>query len=239
MPVVSTLRRHLATKKINGVRVVPISGLKQGIKVGRGMLLKHSARPIKSYASESDRAMRGAKTAQRAFGIRNGKVRLRNDINFSHFFIDEKKAMEVLEKKFGNDEVKARDAWIRGDNFEGSLRPVKPYAENIIRKRFGLALAAEVGKSGAGTKGVPRRILLDNVTHSWIIESVVARLTTGVKNAPKMAGLPKETTGAEITFKKQPNGKLRANLSYEEFSGDVTKNFAQCMPSTIKKYLDI
>jgi hypothetical protein len=57
-------------------------------------------------------------------------------------------------------------------------------------------------------------------------------------NAPKMAGLPKETTGIRMIFKKQPNGKLRAVMNYEEFSGNVTRNLAECLPANIRKYLD-
>ncbi len=237
MPV--TLRRHLATVKIKGERVVPLGAKKAGIKAGRGLLNRYGVNLVKSYSSSAERAFLGAKTAQKAFGIKKGKIPVRSSINFSNFFVDEKKAMEVLEKQYGNDEVKARDAWLRGDNFKGSLHPAKQYAENIIKNRFGFALAAEAGKAGAGTKGVPRRVLMDNVTHSWIIESVVARLTKGMKRAPKMVGLPKETTGIEMTFKKQPNGKFKVNMNYEEFAGDVTKNFAQCMPSAVKKYLDL
>lgn len=237
MPV--TLRRHLRTVKVEGIRVVPKSAMKDGIRAGRGLLVKNGAMRIKSYSSEVDRAMRGAATAQRAFGIKKPVVKLRKEIGWAGFFVDEKKAMEVLEKQYGNDEVKARDAWLRGNTFGGSLRPAKEYAENIIKKRFGFALALEGGKAGAGTKGFPRRVLLDNVTHSWIVESVVARLTKGMKSAPKMLGLPKETTGIEINFAKQRNGKLRVQMKYEEFSGDVTKNFAECMPSSVKKYLDI
>ena len=238
MPV--TLRRHLKTIKVDGKRVVNRPALREGIIAGRGLKTQFGLSKIKSYSTEADRGIKGAKTAQRAFGIRNGKVGLRREIGWAGFFVNEKKAMDLLMNKYGGDEVKARNAWLAGDTFEGSLHPVRPFAENIIKRRLGLALAAEAGKGGLGRKAVPiKDVLLDNVTHSWIVESVVKRLTHGMSNAPKMVGLPKETTGLSINFVKQPNGKFRVNMAFEEFSGDVTKNFSECMLPSLKKYLDM
>ncbi len=236
MPV--TLRRHLRTVKVDGKRVVPFSGKREGIIAGR-KLITRGTRRIKSYSSDAERAVLGAITAQRAFGVRKNRVGLRRELSYSNFFIDEKKAMSVLETKFGNNEIKARNAWLKGDTFGGSVHPVKQISENIIKRRLGLALAAEAGKAGAGRKSIPiRNVVLDNVTHSWIVESVVKRLTRGMRGAaPKMKGLPKETTGLKIHFEKQPSGRFRVKMSYEEFSGDVTKNFKECMLPSLKKYL--
>ncbi|MFA5126150.1 MAG: hypothetical protein WC462_04060 [archaeon] len=251
MPV--TLRRHLRTIKVSGKRVVPISAKKEGIRAGRELRAElnselgfgksisdyYSKGKIKSYSSEVERAVLGAKTAQRAFGLKKGKVNLRKEIGWAGFFIDEKKAMDLLKNKYGGDEIKARNAWLAGDTCEGSLHPAKQFAETIIKRRFGLALAAEAGKAGFGRKAALIKYLVqDNVTHSWIVESVVKRLTLGMKNAPKIAGLPKETTGIKMAFVRQPNGKFRVQMSYEEFIGDVTKNFSECMLPSMKKYLD-
>jgi hypothetical protein len=240
MPV--TLRRHLKTIKVDGKRVVPFGEKKNGIKVARDLRARlgpFTGRSIKSTSSEVERAILAAKTAQRVFGIKRGKVKLPLEIGWRGFFVDEKKAMDILTAKYGGDELKGRNAWLAGDTFEGSLHPAKQFAENIVRKRLGAALAAEAGKAGFGRKAVPvRHLLFDNVTHSWIVESVVKRLTSGMKNVPKMEGLPKEGTGINMYFQKQPNGKFRVKMSYEEFVGDVTKNFKECMIPTVRKYLD-
>lgn len=238
---IATLRRHLKTVKINGARVVPFGAKKEGVMAGRK--LKLGASGIKSYSSEMPRAVLGAQTAQRAFrlkGAKNAKVRIRREIGFANFFNDEKKAMQVLADKFKNNELEGRNAWLKGDNFEGSMKPAKQIAETVIKKRLGLALAAEAGKGGLGRKAVPiKDVLLDNVTHSWIVESVVQRLTKGRSKKPLLANTVKETEGLVIFFQKQPNKKFRVRLSYEEFSGDVTKNFAACVQGSLKKYLDV
>jgi len=166
-----TLRRHLRTIKVSGKRVVPISAKKEGIKAGRDLRSRlgpfdwpaaESRGRIKSYSSESERAVLGAKTAQRAFGLKKGKVKLSREIGWAGFFVDEKKAMDLLTTKYGGDEIKARNAWLAGDTFGGSLHPAKQYAETIIKRRFGLALAAEAGKAGFGRKAIPVKDFLLN-----------------------------------------------------------------------------
>lgn len=246
MPV--TLRRHLATKKVNGKRVVPLSGLKEGMRAGGVLRSRMGAFDwpaaqtrgrIKSYSTEAERGILGAKTAQRAFGLKKGKVNLRKELSFAKFFIDEKKAMDILMTKYKGDEVAARNAWLKGDTFEGTLHPPTKIAEDIIRRRLGLALATEAGKAGFGKKPIPiKNLLMDNVTHSWIIESVVQRLTKGIHDAPQMEGLPKESTGLRIFFVPQQNGKLKVQMNYEGFTGNVTKNFKECVLPSVRKYLD-
>lgn len=235
-----TLRRHLKTVKVDGKRVVPFGAKKEGVVAGRK--LKAGLKGIKSYSSEMPRAVLGAQTAQRAFrlnGAKNAKIRIRREIGFANFFNDEKKAMQVLAEKFNNNELEARNAWLKGDNFGGSMKSAKQIAETIIKKRLGLALATEAGKGGFGRKAVPvKDVLLDNVTHSWIVESVVQRLTHNLPKRPIMSGMVKETEGIKLQFVKQPSGKYRVTMAYEEFAGDVTKNFAECMPSTMRKYLE-
>ncbi|MFA5931449.1 MAG: hypothetical protein WC821_04010 [archaeon] len=241
MPV--TLRRHLATKKnAAGKRIVPFSGLREGVNAGEA-LKRHFAfmkvNKIKGYSTEVERGVLGAKTAQRRFGVKKPLVKLRKELGLANIFIDEKKAVEILTNKYGGDEVKSRNAWLKGDTLEGTLKPWDKISEDIVRRRFGLALAAEAGKSGAGRKGVAlRSVLQDNVTHSWIVESVVQRLTKGMKNVPKMVGLPKETTGIKMQFVKIPDGRFRVYMEYEEFRGDVTRNFAECMLPSVRKYLE-
>jgi len=239
MPV--TLRRHLRTvKDAAGKRVVPFSAKKEGFAIGKAQMIASGAGRIKSYSTEAERGIIAAKMAQKALGIRKGNVKLPKEISWANFFVDEKKAMDVLKNKYGGNEIVARNAWLKGDTMDGSLRPVKPFAETIIKRRLGLALAAEAGKGGFGRKAAPiKNVLLDNVTHSWIVESVVSRLTHGMANAPKMVGVPKEGTGLQMAFTKQPNGKFRVKMAYEEFNGDVTRNFAECMLPSVKKYLDL
>lgn len=65
------------------------------------------------------------------------------------------------------------------------------------------------------------------------------RLVKGTPVQPAMASLAKENEGIIMHFEKQPNGKFRAKMSYEEFFGDVTRNLAECLPRNIKKYLDV
>ncbi|MEK6959264.1 MAG: hypothetical protein AABW59_04430, partial [archaeon] len=198
MPV--TLRRHLRTvKDAAGKRVVPISAKKEGFVIGRAQMIASGARRIKSYSTEAERGILAAKAAQKSIGIRRGNVKLPKEIGWANFFVNEKKAMDILKNKYGGNEILGRNAWLKGDTMEGSLQPAKPFAEIIVKRRLGLALAAEAGKGGFGRKAIPiNDVLLDNVTHSWIVESVVQRLTHGLSNAPKMVASPKEGTGLQM-----------------------------------------
>lgn len=233
-----TLRRHVATTKKNGQRVVGYSGAKGGIIASRVLRGKNPNSKIKSYSSPVERAVVAAKTGQRAFSSRM-KIREKKELGEVHFK-DVDKLMKIFEEKFKGDEIALRNAWLNGSTIKGSMIPVKKVAGDIIRKRLGLELAVRAGKAGFGTKGVARNnILIDNITHSWIVEAVVKELTAGKRVKPKLKNIPKETTGATINFIKQKNGKFRVQLNYEEFTGDVTNRFSQFMLPSIKKYLDI
>lgn len=235
-----TLRRHVATiKNKEGKRIVGYSGAKGGITAGRILRGKNPNSKIKSYSSPVPRAIVGARTAQRAFSSKS-QVRLRKELGEMSMFKNPEKTMKVVEKKYKNNEIAARNAWLKGSTLEGSLYPSKKVAADIIRRRLGLELAIKAGKAGLGTKGNPRsNVVLDNVTHSWIVESVIKELTAEKRKKPRMKTSPKENTGAAINFVKQKNGKFRVKLRYEEFSGDVTNRFSKFMLPSVKKYLDI
>lgn|GEM_PF-3878850 len=237
MPV--TLRRHAATAKVNGKRIVTYPKGKEAILVAREIAKEHKGHTVFSRTSNINRAKYAAEALARTMGKRN-KTRPAKYLGFDYAVLNEPAAMELIGKKFAGDEIAARNAWLKGDTLNGTMRPAKEVAENIIRMNLGLGLAAEAGAKSAGRKPTPmNNILLDNVTHSWVVESVVQRLTKGIPNPPKVVGLPKENTGMYIRFVKQPSGRFKVKMSYEEFFGDVTKNFAECMLPSMKKYLEM
>jgi hypothetical protein len=121
----------------------------------------------------------------------------------------------------------------------GSVVPAEAHFSKVIRRRLGLGLAAEVGKAGAGTKGVKRKgVLIDNITHSALIEPVVALLTKGLPNAFQIKKLVKENKGLVMKYVPQKNGKYKARLNYAGRSWDVTKNFKKYSLPSLQKYLD-
>ena len=121
----------------------------------------------------------------------------------------------------------------------GSVLPAEKHFGNVIRRRLGLGLAAEVGKAGAGTKGVQMKgLLVDNVTHSGLVEPVVAMLTKGLPNAFQIEKLVDENKGLVVKYARQKNGKYKARLSYDGKNWDVTKNFKGYMLPSLQKYLD-
>jgi hypothetical protein len=234
-----TLRRHLATKKINGVRTVLPSGFRASIAEARKLKAQTRATSIKSYSSPVERAVAAARAGQRAFGSKE-RISLRKEIGLNHVLLNEETYVNLLmSSKYKGNEVRMVADWIKGNNLGGSLIPAEKHFGEVIRKRLGLGLAAEAGKAGAGVKGVPRRgLLIDNVTHSGLVEPVVAMLTKGLPNAFQIRRLVKENKGLVVKYLPQENGKFRAQLTYGEKKWDVTKNLKGYMLPSIQKYLD-
>jgi len=235
-----SLRRHLVTKKINGKRTVLPSGFRASIAEVKKLRAQTRTTSIKSYSSPVERAVAAARAGRRAFESK-GKINLRKEIGLDHVLIDMKTYVALLEgEKYKGNEARMVADWIKGDNLGGSLIPAEKHFGNVIRKRLGLGLAAEVGKAGAGTKGVQRKgLLVDNITHSALVEPVVAMLTKGLPNAFQVRKLVKENKGLVVKYVPQKNGKYRARLSYAGRSWDVTKNFKGYMLPSLQKYLDV
>ena len=240
------MRRHLADKKVKmpdgkTVRVIGFRGARGAIAEARQIRALTGTTRVKSYSSPVARALGTSRLSQRAFGRKgNPAVRIRKELGYDFSILSMDKYAEVVEKKYGNNEAKAVAAWVKGDNLGGSVKPAKEVFETMIRKRFGTAFAMEIGKAGAGTKGVARPgLLVDNLTHSALVEPIVERLTRGLPNHFQIETLVQNNKGIVMNFVPSANGKFRAVLSYEgKPMGDVTKNLAECMLPSLRKRLE-
>ncbi|MGI6589856.1 MAG: hypothetical protein ACOX1V_04315 [Candidatus Iainarchaeum sp.] len=237
MPV--TLRRHLATKKVDGKRRVFPSGFRASVAEAKKLKAQTKTTSVKSYSSPVQRAVAAARAGRRAFGSK-GKIKIKQELGLSSVLLNEAIYVDLLmSSKYKGNEARMVADWVKGSTLGGSVVPAEAHFSKVIRRRLGLGLAAEVGKAGAGTKGVKRKgVLIDNITHSALIEPVVALLTKGLPNAFQIKKLVKENKGLVMKYVPQKNGKYKARLNYAGRSWDVTKNFKKYSLPSLQKYLD-
>lgn len=256
MPIISTLRRHVhAPKGTDGKRIIDQASILEANHAASLIVKKYPlVKIVRPRSSKAERGIIGARQMS-TFGKR-GRIATRKELTEDGGLFkipagltekeaqialkeNKKKFYAILEQRFHNNKISARNAWLRGYTFNGTAVPSREIATKIIKRRFGLALAAATGKAGFQSGKVTfDNMLLDNVSHSWMIEAVVKQLTRGLPNPPKMTETAKENEGMELILIKQPNGRFRANLTYEEFSRDVTRNLKLFMPEQLKKHLD-
>ena len=113
------MRRHLATKKISGVRRVLPSGFRASVAEARKLKSQTRSTSIRSYSSPVERAVAAARAGQRAFKSKGG-VKLRKEIGLDHVLTDMKTYVALLEgEKYKGNEARMIADWVKGDNLGG------------------------------------------------------------------------------------------------------------------------
>jgi hypothetical protein len=206
-PIKSTLRRHSIKK--SGTK----TGLsKPGISLARRSAQKVLSGKVKGYSSPVSRAENTLKLGLGTYRSKGGKtypsIRVRKELGLGAAIRDEIAAEKLLVK---HGEPKFLRLWLDGKVSQKIIASPKEVADNIIKKRFGLS--QKIAKAGA------KEIMLDNLTHSWLVEAVFERLTNTKFNNLKPGTMVRETEGLVISHYK--NGK--AVLRYRNKSFDVTQ----------------
>ena len=206
-PIKSTLRRHSLKK--GGTK----TGLSSaGVKLARASGRKILSGKVKGYTSPVVRAESTLKLGIGSHRAKGGKtypaVRKRKELGLDAAIRNMDAAIAEM-KKYGEEKTLRR--WLDGKISSSIMVPSKEVADSIIKKRFGLG--QRVAKMGA------KEIMLDNLTHSWIVEAVFERLTGTNFNTLKPGTMVRETEGLTVTHYR--NGK--AVLKYRNKSFDITK----------------
>ena len=207
-PIKSTLRRH-SVKSGKTKTGLTASGIKLARKTGKREL----SGKVKGYHSSATRAkstlvygMQGHK------GKKYSKIRVRKEL--SYYFLKDMAKLESLVVKHG--EEKFLRMWLDGKVSSRLISKPEEVANLIIKKRFGLG--QRVAKLGA------KDIMIENVSHSWIVEAVFERLTGKKYNTLKPGTMGRFTEGLTINHYK--NGK--AVLTYRGNSFNDKKAFSSC-----------
>ena len=205
-PIKSTLRRHSIKKKTTKTGLTA-----SGIKLARVSGRKNLSGKVKGYHSSAVRAENTLKLGMGAYRAKGGKIypktRMRKELADTALIKNMDLAVALLGK---HGEPKLLRMWLDGKVSKQILGDPKVLADVIIKKRLGLG--QKVAKMGA------KDIMLENLSHSWMVEAVFERLTGKKFNSLKPGTMVRETEGLTVNHYK--NGK--AVLRYRGQSFDVT-----------------
>lgn len=235
------LFRHARTTNVIGpgkkkLRVVGPTAAAESLRASQ-LRAKTAKRAIKGggriFSAEMDRALvaaTGMAEAVKSTGGKIGKnpVKIRRELGEAFLFTSkeaETKCFQILEKEWGNDEVKALHAWLGGETFHNTLRPAADIADELIRKRFGLAVRVAEGRPGIGGKKVAaRELYLGLASKSWNAEAVFHRLTGETPPTLKKGNFISEgEKGIRVIIEKKANKPINATLRWQNYKGDITK----------------
>lgn len=214
-PIKSNLRRHSIKKK--GTK----TGLSaSGISLSRTKGRKLSGK-VKGYHSPSSRAKSTLGYEMGAYKAKKGKTysaqRSRKELDVAGAIRNEAAVVKLIEK-FGKEEPVLR-MWLDGKISSKHVKPAKQVADEIIKKRLGLG--QRVAKTGTKDR------VLENLSHSWLVEAVFERLTGRKFETMGSGEMVRPTEGLIVSHYK--NGK--AVLRYRGESFDVTKKLNQILKS--------
>ncbi len=227
---ISRFSRHgRKTKKGKLSLYGAIQALAEGTKLPIGYF------PV-SFSSEKERAQTTAKLSRIGHGywatgkagVKNRKrqVKVRKELFDREGLNKNWEQMEELIQKTARErrvsleraESILMKQWLEGKGTK-TIPPYSKVADPIIRKRLGLGQRVSEWK---GRKRF-RKLLLENVSHSWILEAVFTRLTGRISRDVMRGSYIGEAKG--YTVHHLQDGRLLLERNKEIF--DITENYRQ------------
>ncbi len=200
-------------------------GIIEARKAGRKIPLGWK---VKGYHSKTARTRSSLRFALGAFRAKGGKTYSKMREREELWFIKDIPELKKLTGEHGENDKAVLRQWLDGKLDPKIIEKPKKVADAIIRKRFGLGKRlVERGLGGLGKvpiKEAADKIILRNVTHQWIVEAVLERLT-GMKYT--QFGLGTAIRENESLSVIHYSGKTM--LKYRGKTIDVTKRFNEIL----------